>query len=327
MPKLIIFDLDGTLVHPFTSDFEPGVRYWLKHRPRRGVKLAIATNQGGVGLRHWREVVRAEGGDIGDPNANGLTQESTEKRVGDVARELDAALYMAFAYQSKKEGHWSPTPEGAESDPRWSQSWRKPAAGMLLQAMSDADVLPAETLFVGDSIEDERAASAAGCAYQHPDVFFADYRPRIVITYSPARIISWLRGSTDGLNLEATQRRYEDMLRGVARIVGHSVEIETKKTHGTETIKLVRAESEPHTASIMQMVGGRIRNEWIDREWLEFDTPEQHIDALISGSHLQQLVIIETIIDGVYGRDARTRCKARFEEVDRLTSKYQFVLG
>jgi len=180
MIKLIIFDLDGTLVHPFTSDFEPGVRYWLKHDHRRE-KLAICTNQGGIGLRHWREIVRASGGDIGDPNSTGWTQQNMEDRTNAIAAQLNATLYISFAYQSKK-GHWSPTPENAHDDPRWSQSWRKPQPGMLIQAMSDTHVTPSQTLMVGNSEDDAQAAAAAGCAYQSSDDFFGPYRPHIIIT-------------------------------------------------------------------------------------------------------------------------------------------------
>ena len=180
MIELIIFDLDGTLVHPFTSDFEPGVRYWLKHG-HHGEKLAICTNQGGIGLRHWREIVRASGGDIGDPNSTGWTQQNMEDRTNAIAAQLNATLYISFAYQSKK-GHWSPTPENAHDDPRWSQSWRKPQPGMLIQAMSDTHVTPSQTLMVGNSEDDAQAAAAAGCAYQSSDDFFGPYRPHIIIT-------------------------------------------------------------------------------------------------------------------------------------------------
>lgn len=322
--KLIIFDLDGTLVHPFTSDFEPGVLHWFKSK-RRGQKLAIATNQGGVGLRHWREVVRAEGGDIGDPNANGWTQASIEERVNSIAQRLGATPYMSFAYQSKK-GHWSPTPEGAEGDPRWSQAWRKPQPGMLLQAMRDAGVTAENTLMVGNSDSDADAAAAAGIAYQTMDEFFAEHRPQITITYNPDRIWTWL-GDAEGLNKAATMARYEAMLREAGRVYGHKVHIKTKAALTGETVSITRADSGEHKQSVTNFIGRHINDQWINREWVEFDTPEQHIDSLIAGEHIQQLVIIDITLRHIYGDDAYNRCKPKIKQAKAVTSRYKLVLG
>jgi FMN phosphatase YigB (HAD superfamily) len=61
---LIIFDQDGTLAEFKTGVILPGVREWfdewrtLPHdeRPR----LALASNQGGVGLRRWADVMEVK---------------------------------------------------------------------------------------------------------------------------------------------------------------------------------------------------------------------------------------------------------------------------
>lgn len=322
--KLIIFDLDGTLVHPFTSDFEPGVLRWFKSK-RSHPKIAIATNQGGIGLRHWREVVRAEGGDIGDPNANGWTQVSVEERVNGIAQRLGATPYMSFAYQSKK-GHWSPTPSSVEGDPRWLQAWRKPQPGMLLQAMSDAGVTPSQTLMVGNSEDDRGAAAAAGITYQTMDEFFGAYRPQITIFYSPERTWAWL-GDAVGLDKAATMARYEAMLREAGRVYGHTVHIKTKAALTGETVRITRADSDEHKRSVIDFIGRHINDQWINREWIEFETPEQHVDALIAGEHVQQLVIAEITIRSIYGSDAYERCKAKFEEARDVVGRYKLVLG
>lgn len=322
--KLIIFDLDGTLVHSYTSDFQPGVRYWLSHGHRRE-KLAICTNQGGIGLRHWREVVRAQGGDIGDPNSTGWTQSNMEERINALAAQLNATPYISYAYQSKK-GHWSPTPEGSESDPRWSQSWRKPQPGMLLQAMADANVTPDQTLMVGNSDDDAQAAAAAGCYYSDHDDFFAPYRPHIIITYNPDRCWMWL-DLTDGINREATMRRYEAMLQRAAQIYGHTVEIKTKQSRTYENVRLIRAESPEHEARIIELVHGHIADRWIDREWIEFDTPEQHLDALIASDAIQQIVIASIVLRNIYGNDVTERCAAKFAEAEAHKRKFKIVLG
>lgn len=55
--KLIIFDMDGTLVEKFTLNLLPGVRPFFDLLLRDGCealpRIAVATNQGGVGLRYW----------------------------------------------------------------------------------------------------------------------------------------------------------------------------------------------------------------------------------------------------------------------------------
>lgn len=57
---LYIFDLDGTLAALDSTNLLPGVAEWFDASP--GVPCAIATNQGGVGLRYWMETK-----DFGEP--------------------------------------------------------------------------------------------------------------------------------------------------------------------------------------------------------------------------------------------------------------------
>lgn len=173
MIKLIIFDVDGTLVQSHRLVFLPHVKdfFYLvlsggcSDRP----KLAIATNQGGVGMRYWSEKQRfwLRGGYP--------SQADVETRLHHLLVTLDAGtqipVYVSFRYKDKKE-QWSPIPPGEENNPRWRQDWRKPGPGMLLQAMADAGVPPEETIYIGDRAEDQAAAKAAGCAFQWAKDFF-----------------------------------------------------------------------------------------------------------------------------------------------------------
>jgi histidinol phosphatase-like enzyme len=187
MLDLLIFDLDGTLAKKFTLKLLPGVADFFRlalglgqgglgqgdlcaERPR----LAIATNQGGVGLRTWMEMEN-RGFPWGYP-----TVAKIEKRLhamaeilagGDPERAREIDLYSAFAYQDRT-GRWSPVPPGRECDPRWQPDWRKPGPGMLLAAIQAAGSTPKRTLFVGDSKEDQAAAQAAGCKFQLACEFF-----------------------------------------------------------------------------------------------------------------------------------------------------------
>ena len=171
--KLIIFDIDGTLADRDSDEILPGVRaFFDKHS--HDFTFALATNQGGVGLRHWMEV---EG--FGDPS-----QYPTEAQaVEHICAVMDGltpdgrnngyiTFYVCYAYQSKKSGKWGPSPYQLITPNEWNPDFRKPAPGMLLAAMADANASPAQTLMVGDSEEDEQAAKAAGCHFQYADDFF-----------------------------------------------------------------------------------------------------------------------------------------------------------
>lgn len=174
MIRLIIFDVDGTLARKYSLELLPNVKKFFRlvlhgNCPSRP-KLAVATNQGGVGMRYWMET---EG--FGQPQ-NYPTVESFEERMRGLIDALgsqnELRVYTSYRYKNKQ-GIWTPVPAGEENNPRWSKLWRKPEPGMLLQAMVDAGVSAEETLYVGDRAEDQEAAQAAGCAFAWAERFFS----------------------------------------------------------------------------------------------------------------------------------------------------------
>jgi HAD superfamily hydrolase (TIGR01662 family) len=174
MTALIIFDVDGTLAKIYTLRVLPGVKEFFDLVYRCGcephLKIAIATNQGGVGLRYWMEQE-----DFGNPDKY-PSEESIEERmrglIDALGAEPELPVYVSYRYQNR-EGRWGPVPPERENAPRWDPSWRKPASGMLLQAMQDFGVSPEQTLFVGDSEDDQNAAQAAGCHFTWANEFFS----------------------------------------------------------------------------------------------------------------------------------------------------------
>lgn len=164
--KLILFDMDGTLVE--NNEIAPmrGVAEWFKKHGNEQ-HVAIVTNQGGVGLRHWMEA-----GHFGSP-ASYPTADEIEARIDRVTEQLNPGMLTLFcyAYQNKK-GTWGPTPEGEDDTPVWNHHWRKPAPGMLMTAMEYFGVGNEETLMVGNGEEDRLAAEAAHVAFTWADEFF-----------------------------------------------------------------------------------------------------------------------------------------------------------
>lgn len=194
MHKLIIFDVDDTLVEGMEGDrFPSRVVEKLLTIPA-DTQIALAHNAGGVNLRWWIE----NSGGFGrtpEEKAQSLldaqrypTVESTYLRLSRIAGEITmltgtgVKIYACFAYQTKS-GKWAPTPYGPQNfmedrgnplPPDWSAYWRKPSPGMLRRAMGEADCSPRETLFVGDLDSDWTAAAAADCGFVWAKYYFGE---------------------------------------------------------------------------------------------------------------------------------------------------------
>ncbi len=167
---LYIFDLDGTIAKKYTTDLLPGVEEWFA---TIHAATALATNQGGVGLRYWMEK-------DGFGNPDGLpTIKIVEDRLDEIKKKLgreDILGIASFAYQSKKSGEWGPTPEQTDrwNYLRWHPSWRKPQKGMLAYAQAHYQLFNA--VMIGDSVEDEKAANAEDIDFILADEFFSIVR-------------------------------------------------------------------------------------------------------------------------------------------------------
>jgi D-glycero-D-manno-heptose 1,7-bisphosphate phosphatase len=156
MEKLIIFDADGTLVatksgstfRQTSDDWQwlPGRLEKLAELKAKGVRLAVATNQGGVAFGYMK-------------------QEAILRELSRMIKEAGipaGGLYICYTHPKATIEQYSD-----ENDTR-----RKPGPGMLFDAMRDFDSEPEETLFVGDRPEDEEAAAAAGCDFIWAKDFF-----------------------------------------------------------------------------------------------------------------------------------------------------------
>lgn len=154
--KLLIFDLDGTLVETKSGKtFRERASDWKVIAGRKavldglrsvGVQFAIATNQGGIAFGYFdgMEVV---------------------SEIAAAAAELGIDPAMCFVCPT----HPNATVEilRFRNDPR-----RKPNAGMLHEAMESIGSGVDETMMVGARTEDALAAQSAGVRYMDASMFF-----------------------------------------------------------------------------------------------------------------------------------------------------------
>jgi len=205
--KLWLLDVDGTVVKPHTNEVLEGVREWIATLDPDQNLFAFVTNNGQVGLRFWIE----SAGGFGKTDAEKAQSlaDATEKyptkfeaaiRIEEIGHDLFGdrfvwAQFLSFRYQSKA-GNWSPTPYDAteaeriawaynDKDPStklevteddlpnaWRKDRRKPAPGMLLDAMGHFVGHFTEVAMIGDSADDKAAAEAAGVIYHYAREFF-----------------------------------------------------------------------------------------------------------------------------------------------------------
>lgn len=187
--KLLIFDVDGTIADRDSGQLLPGRREFFialaaEHTRGQAPSIALATNQGGVGFRHWLRTTQppwfTEKSEAEQAKQLAIypTQTQAEIRLNDLVEKISRLAqqrlfhYISFAWQFKSNSLWADIPPGAEKDIRWSRDWRKPNPGMLEQAIRDTSILPRQTLMVGDKITDILAGEAAGCATAWAKDFF-----------------------------------------------------------------------------------------------------------------------------------------------------------
>jgi D-glycero-D-manno-heptose 1,7-bisphosphate phosphatase len=158
MTKLYIVDVDGTLVscasgkqfreHAADWQWLPNRIEKLQQLREQGAHIAIASNQAGVAFP-WSKFTEAE----------------IRAEIEAVAREIGAE-YVGICYSTPNEKalpqYYNP-----------NDNRRKPNPGMLIEAKEHFNVSLDEIVFVGDRDEDEKAAQAAGVAFQWADQFFS----------------------------------------------------------------------------------------------------------------------------------------------------------
>lgn len=144
--KAVIFDRDGVLNvdHGYVAEIEKlewikGARHAVRLCNEAGVLAIVATNQSGIGRGYYEEAAM---------------HALHEKMRGDLAvmgAWLDAIYFCPFHPQAEREELRHP-----------DHPDRKPNPGMVLRAMADWELQPADIVLIGDKETDMEAARRAG---------------------------------------------------------------------------------------------------------------------------------------------------------------------
>ena len=111
----------------------------LKLLRANGFKIIVVTNQGGVARGYYNE------------NAVNAVHKEIDRKLSLKDLSIDAYYYCLHHPEGKVEKY------SIECD------CRKPAPGMLLQAVKDFDIDLSKTFMIGDKMSDVKAAENAGC--------------------------------------------------------------------------------------------------------------------------------------------------------------------
>ncbi len=143
---MVIFDRDGVLnvdhgyaFKPEALEWVPGARAAVRRVNDAGALAVIATNQSGIGRGYYTEA------DMRAFHAEMLRQ------LGVEGAHIDA-IYFAPHHEDAAEDRYR-----AADHPD-----RKPNPGMLLRALADFGVAPADAVMIGDKPSDMEAARRAG---------------------------------------------------------------------------------------------------------------------------------------------------------------------
>ena len=143
--KAVFLDRDGVInidhgyVHKMEEfDFMPNIIELCQHLKRLGYKLIVATNQSGIGRGYYTEDDFLK------------LSEWMKTQFAESQCPIDALYYSPFH------------PEKAKHPYLKNSECRKPAPGMLLQAIKDFDLEPSDCVMIGDNETDMQAAKAAG---------------------------------------------------------------------------------------------------------------------------------------------------------------------
>ena len=158
---LIILDADETLVRAgegiklpnrlSEQELIPGVVERCAALRRDGHRLAIASNQAGVVLGY------------------GALEDAVE-RISWLARQVGAEHWLISTWHKRSRQQIRHDPENGVS---YSPFFRKPQPGMLMWLMLRLESPVTDTMFVGDSPEDQAAAIGAGVRFEWAKDFFA----------------------------------------------------------------------------------------------------------------------------------------------------------
>lgn len=176
--KVIIFDVDGTIVKPWSAELLHGRKQKLEQLQAEGKRLFLASNQGGPAYHAWY-ALKNSGREREYPSLikTAMRMESIRSQIS--AERCYIALHPGvddIAEDLFERMQTDRTQQLSFMENRVVASyllrWRKPRGEMLRQVLEDIEVKQKNAIYIGDKEIDMSAAQDAGIQYMDTDEFF-----------------------------------------------------------------------------------------------------------------------------------------------------------
>lgn len=287
--KLILLDIDGTLVLNFNStDLKPGVAKALQilaEDPAR--QFALVTNQGGPAARDAPWVENPE---------KYPTVEDVQRRVDTIASHvsrlvdpLPVRTFINLAYQGKDGNIYIPISLDP-SDPRCDPAGRKPQPGMILAAIKATGIPAEQAIIIGDSQTDWEAGENAGIdsmsSFSLESLGRTHYD--LKITVPTGYLWGWLEDSEQaGLNEAETRLAFEAEL---GRQYEHIESIESFQVEFTDSDGDDGITIHPPELADDGLINRPIHDTFINCEWLRYESAEAHAAGVVNHDTLRAIL-------------------------------------
>lgn len=299
--KLILLDIDGTLVPNFNSTgLKQGVAEALKILAENpGRQFALVTNQGGPAVRDapWT-----------DKPEKYPTVENVQQRIEIIADQVSRTVapqtvhtFINFVYQGKDDNIYIPNSldPSDPSDPRCNPAGRKPQPGMILEAVNISGIPAEQAVMIGDSHTDREAGENAGIdtmsAFSLESLGRPHYDLKIVVP--TGYLWGWLDDSEQaGLKEAETKQAFEAEL---ARQYEHIESIESFQVEFTGSDDDDDITIHPPELADDKLINRPIRDTFINCEWLRYENAAAHAVSVVNHDTLR--AILPLTLERVYG--------------------------
>ena len=176
--EYFIFDIDGTIVQPWTTNMLRNRRAQLQRLKSQGKKIYLASNQGGPAYHAWHYYKKDNRHEEYPPLIKTISMMREITRMAEAERcyialhpgadEVAQEVLNRITTKTDQIQYWI----GDTIRSSWRPSWRKPAPGMIIAIMEEERGDREKYIYIGDETRDLLTAENAGIRFMDSDEFF-----------------------------------------------------------------------------------------------------------------------------------------------------------